>query len=186
MEKTTKQSHKDIIKVVIYGPESTGKTTLSSDLATYYSTNWVPEFAREYLQKKWDNFGEKCSREDLLFIAQQQINLENELIHTANKFLFCDTNILITRVWSEIYFEGFCDPKILNLINALHYDNYILTDIDVPWEADDLRDMPNQREMLYQYHKKILESYGLNYLRVSGTPDERIKKVVTYLNQMYR
>jgi nicotinamide riboside kinase len=65
------------------------------------------------------------------------MDLENEALKNANKILFCDTNVLVTQIWSETHFEGYCDPKILAAVKQVHYDLYLLTDIDIPWEADD-------------------------------------------------
>ena len=100
MEKDLKQLNSDIIKVVINGPESTGKTTLTKQLAEYFNIEYVPEFARDYLQEKWDLKKEVCSKEDLLVIVKEQLNLENELSSKANKVLLLDTNIITTVNWS--------------------------------------------------------------------------------------
>ena len=79
MEKDLKQLNSDIIRVVINGPESTGKTTLTKQHAEYYNTEYVPEFARHYIQEKWDLKKEVCSKEDLIVIVKEQVNLENQL-----------------------------------------------------------------------------------------------------------
>ena len=96
MEKDLKQLNSDIVKVVINGPESTGKTTLINQLAEYFNTEYVPEFARDYLQEKWDFKKEVCSKEDLIVIVKEQVNLENEISSIANKILLLDTNIITT------------------------------------------------------------------------------------------
>ena len=69
MEKNNSKKSGDCLKIVLFGPESTGKTTLAKELASYYKTNWVPEFARDYLQRKWDQKKEVCSLEDLPIIV---------------------------------------------------------------------------------------------------------------------
>ena len=127
-------------RIVIYGPESTGKTTLANDLANHYKTKCAPEYAREYLQKKWDLLEEKCNLNDLINIALGQINLENKIVSKSKKFIFCDTNILVTKVWSETHFSGYCSPEIIKILRSVSYDYYLLTNIDVPWVKDDLRD----------------------------------------------
>ncbi len=175
----------NIIRIVLYGPESTGKTTLASDLANHYSTSWVPEFARNYLQEKWDLYQKKCSKDDLLFIAKKQLELENQRLMNANKILFCDTNVLVTQLWSEVYFDSYCHPKILNMVTKSNYDLYLFTDIDVPWEFDDLRDMPHQRDKLYLYHQKLLDFYGFEYLKIQGNPRERLDKAVSYIDKRF-
>lgn len=185
MEKKTKHDSKNIIRVVLYGPESTGKTTLAVALADHYSTNWVPEFARDYLQEKWDLYQKKCSKEDLLIIAQKQLELENQQSKNATKILFCDTNVLVTQLWSEIYFDGYCHSKILQMVKNSNHDLYLLTDIDVPWQKDDLRDMPQQRNRLYRYHQKLLDFYGFDYFKIRGTLKERLDKSVSYIDKKF-
>ena len=112
MEKTLVQIKTDCIKVVLYGPESTGKSTLSKALAKHYKTAYVPEFARAYLQEKWDRKSEICTKEDLVPIARGQIQLENKALQRANRLLVCDTDLLQTKVYSEVYYNGYCDPHI--------------------------------------------------------------------------
>ena len=105
--KLLQQQHSSLLRVVVFGPESTGKTTLCKDLAAHYNTLWVPEFARDFLQKKWDTTQEVCTLEDLLTIAQGQMDLENEALKNANKIFFCDTSknvdITITVLWCCIW-----------------------------------------------------------------------------------
>ena len=135
MEKEFKQQHSDCIRVVLFGPESTGKTTLSKALARYYNSVWVPEYAREYLQDKWNNERKTCEPSDLLPIALGQMHLENELSQKTNTVLICDTNLLETKVYSEAYYSGSCDPLLEKFAIKNEYDLYLLTYIDVPWEA---------------------------------------------------
>ena len=99
MGKNIHQKKSDCLRIVLYGPESTGKTTLAKSLAEHYKTLWVPEFARNYLQRKWDKKKQVCTLNDLFFIAEGQIKQENDLVKNANQFLFCDTNILVTKAW---------------------------------------------------------------------------------------
>ena len=103
MEKTLSQQQSNCIKVVLFGPESTGKTTLSRHLARYYNSVWVKEYAREYLQNVWNNERRTCQSKDLLPIARGQIKLENELSQKTNSVLICDTDLLETKVYSEAY-----------------------------------------------------------------------------------
>ncbi|HSQ45527.1 MAG TPA: ATP-binding protein, partial [Lutibacter sp.] len=112
MEEKLKQTDINIIKVVLFGPESSGKTTLSKLLARHYNTVWVPEYARDYLQNKWNNERKTCENSDMLPIAVGQMKSENELALKADKVLICDTDLLETKVYSEEFYGGFVHPDL--------------------------------------------------------------------------
>lgn len=172
------------LRVVLYGPESTGKTTLAKALAAHYRTLWVPEFARSYLQEKWDRQKTVCTLADLPIIAQGQLAAENAAITQANRLIFCDTNILVTKVWSETHFDGYCAPELNTILENTHYDLYLLTSIDVPWEKDDLRDRPNDREEMFDYFKQQLVQCNFPFLLLEGNPKERLEKAVAAIDQL--
>ena len=178
------QTSSRCLRVVLYGPESTGKTTLAKALADHYQTSWVPEFARSYLQEKWDKQQAVCTLADLPIIAQGQLAAENTAIAQANRLIFCDTNILVTKVWSETHFEGYCAPELNTILAQTHYDLYLLTSVDVPWEKDDLRDRPNDREQMFIYFKQQLEAYNFPFLVLEGSLEERIQKAVNTIDQL--
>ncbi len=184
MEEKLKQEPSKLIKVVLFGPESTGKTTLSRQLAKYYNTMWVPEYAREYLQKKWDREQKTCEPHDLLPIAEGQMRLENELSKRAKEILFCDTDLLETKVYSEAYYVGNCDPLLEKYALRNSYDLYLLTNIDTPWEADDLRDKPDEREAMFAYFKATLEKYDKNFITLSGDKETRLKIAVEHIEKL--
>ncbi|MCF6349211.1 MAG: ATP-binding protein [Flavobacteriaceae bacterium] len=176
MEKKLSQaSGTNIIKVVIFGPESTGKTTLSNQLARHYNTVWVAEYAREYLQNKWNNERKTCENSDLLPIAIGQMKLENKLVKKADKVLICDTDLLETKVYSEEYYGGFVDPYLDKAAIENSYDLYLLTYIDTPWEADDLRDRPEQRKEMFNAFENALKKYNLPYILLKGNKQKRLK-----------
>jgi nicotinamide riboside kinase len=171
----------DIIKVAIYGPESTGKTTLASGLAAHFDTVWAPEFARDYLQKKFDDAGVVCAPEDIIPIAEGQTASENSLLSQAKQYLFCDTCLLQTRVYSDIYY-GAINPLLEKASRKHKYDLFFLTDIDVPWEADDLRDRPDDREAMFDKFRKTLEENEKPFIIISGTAQQRLEHAVRVLN----
>lgn len=181
MEKELQYSGFKGLRIVLFGPESTGKTTLAKQLAAHFQTQWVPEFARDFLQYKWDTTQEVCTRQDLLTITQGQLALENKKAKKAQDFLFCDTNIRVTQVWSETHFDGFCDPQIRTLADQLRYDHYLLTDIDVPWEADDLRDRPNNRLEMKQAFQQHLIQNNCKFSSISGNPEQRLQQAIKLL-----
>ena len=185
MAKRIKQKKTNCKRIVIYGPESTGKTTLANDLANHYETKCVPEYAREYLQKKWDLYKGKCNLNDLINIALGQINLENKMISKSKKFIFCDTNILVTKVWSETHFNGYSSPEIKNIFKSVKYDYYFLTNIDIPWVKDDLRDRPDNRDEMFSYFKKQLEINKIKHSVVSGDKKERLKRAILILDKIF-
>jgi NadR type nicotinamide-nucleotide adenylyltransferase len=185
MEKKLRQTRgTNIIKVVVFGPESTGKTTLSNQLARHYNTVWVAEYAREYLQNKWNNERKTCENSDLLPIAIGQMKLENELVKKADKVLICDTDLLETKVYSEEYYGGFVDPILDEAAKENTYDLYLLTSIDTPWEADDLRDRPEQRKEMFTAFENALKKYNRPYILLKGGKQIRLKTAIKVIDTL--
>lgn len=185
MEENLKQQPTDTIKIAVYGPESTGKTTLAQQLADHFETVWAPEFARDYLQQKFDDADAICEPEDLMPIAVGQTQLENDALLTANRFVFSDTCLMVTKVYSEIYYN-FCDPILDKAARKHKYDLFFLTDIDVPWEKDDLRDRPDDREFMFGKFKSALIENNKPYVTLSGNPDERLQKAISIINDLVK
>ena len=184
MEKNLKQNPSSCFKVVLFGPESSGKTTLSMLLSKHYNALWVEEFAREYLQTKWDNEKKICELRDILPIARGQMKLENELSLQTSKLLFCDTDLLETKVYSEQYFNNYCNPELEKYALQNYYHLYILTDIDIPWVKDDLRDRPNNRKEMFIAFKQALIKYKKPYVLVSGNIEERIEIAISEIDKL--
>lgn len=184
MKNSLAQEEINVIKVVIFGPESTGKTTLSKQLARHYNTVWVPEYAREYLQNKWNDYRETCTNDDLIPIAIGQMQLENELAKKADKVLICDTDLLETKVYSQEYYGGFVDKDLDEAANINEYDLYFLTYIDTPWEADDLRDRPDQRMEMFNAFERALISHQKNYILLKGDKKTRLETAVKAIDAL--
>ena len=184
MEKKLRQQNSNLVKVVLFGPESTGKTTLSGQLARHYNTVWTPEFAREYLQDKWNNERKVCEQKDIIPIAEGQITLENELAKKADKVLICDTDLLETKVYSEEYYGGFVDPELDKAAIENSYDIYFLTYIDTPWEADDLRDKPGERLEMFNAFESTLQKYKRPYILLKGDKETRFKKAIETIDNI--
>jgi nicotinamide riboside kinase len=183
MEKNLRQQKTNIIKIALFGPESTGKTTLAKQLADYYETEWVPEFARDYLQIKWEENKQICTEGDMMPIAYGQVALENEKLETAQKYLFCDTNLMVTKVFSEVYY-GVCNPLLNEAALAHEYDLFFLTDIDVPWEKDDIRDNPNKRETVFSVFKQTLIDNKKPFITISGDRESRLVKATEIIDNL--
>ena len=184
MEKKLTQDPINIVKVVLFGPESTGKTTLSRHLARYYNTVWTPEFARAYLQKKWNNERKTCEKKDLIPIAIGQIKMENKLAKKADKLLICDTDLLETKVYSEEFYGGFVDEKLDKAASENQYDLYLLTYVDTPWEKDDLRDRPEQRLEMFNAFENALKKHKKNYIILRGDKETRLKNATEAIDKI--
>lgn len=172
-----------IIKIALFGPESTGKTTLAIQLAEHFKTAWVPEFARDYLQEKWDKSAEICDVNDMLPIAYGQTKLENDNLSKANKFLFCDTNLMVTKVFSDVYYN-YCDASLDQAAREHEYDLFFLTDIDVPWEKDDLRDNAVKRDAVFTVFKKALIDNNKPFITLSGNNESRFNKAINIITNL--
>lgn len=184
MEKDLRQEDINLVKIVLFGPESTGKTTLSIQLAKHYNTVWVEEYARPYLQKVWNQERRTCEPKDILPIAYGQMALENRLAKRADKVLICDTDLLETKVYSEEYYGGFVDPLLEKGANESQYDLYLLTYIDTPWEEDDLRDRPEQRLEMFQAFQKALETNNRPYILLKGDKETRLETAVAAIDKI--
>ncbi len=184
MEEQFKQDPANCIKIVLFGPESTGKTTLSRQLAQYYNSVWVPEYARDYLQNKWNNERKTCEANDLVPIAIGQMALENALAKKTDTVLICDTDLLETKVYSEVSYGGICDPILEKYAIENTYDLYFLTYIDTPWIPDDLRDKPDHREAMFSAFEQALIDNNRPYVLLKGGKKERLETAVNHVNQL--
>ncbi len=173
-------------KIVVIGPESTGKSTLCEQLAAHYKTGWVKEYAREYLLTN----GKEYTYENLLDIAKGQINLEESavagiLLSTpGTRHLFIDTDMYVMKVWSEFVFQK-CNNWILNRIAERKYDLYLLCNVDLPWVKDELREYPDlvSREKLYHYYKESMTTQDVPWIDISGNYEERLKKAIVAVDR---
>jgi NadR type nicotinamide-nucleotide adenylyltransferase len=166
-------------RIVLTGPESTGKTTLARQLAQHFNTTWVEEFGRNYYVEK----GGKLLIDDIINIAEGQLNSEEQAIKQSNKLLFCDTDLIVTQIWSEIYFNS-CPEKVIQLNTSRKYDLFLLMNIDIPWEDDGTREFPHLREWHFKRIKDELESRGLNYTLISGEGHQRLQNAIEAVTEL--
>ncbi len=162
-----------IKKVVVIGPECTGKSELTKFLADHFKTVQVEEYARAYLNKLIRGY----EKSDLTKIAHGQTRMEDEWVYDANRVLVCDTNAIVIKVWSEFKY-GDCDPDILRIIQDRKYDLYLLTNIDVPWENDPQREHPDKREHFWQIFKNEVDQSGVPATVISGPREERRARAI--------
>lgn len=178
MEKGTK---KNINKIVLIGPESTGKSELARYLAKFYCTVWVPEYAREYIEKLNDPY----TFQDVEHIAKKQIELEKEYILKASCFLFYDTYLIITKVWFDMVYKKVPD-WIEQKIKESKIDLFLLCNNDIPWEPDPIRENGGvMREKLFEIYKNELEKYKFPYKVVKGQGNERYKNAIEAVESFF-
>lgn len=151
---------------------------MAKALAAYFDTVWVPEYARPFLEAKMAVSGEICALEDILPIAIGQVMLENDLAQQArHDLLICDTDILTTHAYS-LAFYGESPRALIEALSHQQVDLYILTDIDVPWEADAIRDRPGVRKEILDLFVQQLAQYNRPYVKVSGSTEARMQVAV--------
>lgn len=191
---TSTESTQTALKVVVIGPESTGKSTLCTQLAEYFDTLWCPEYAREYLLENGMNY----TYDDLLVIAKGQVEKEDAHVDKALKhfksapksafnrpLLFIDTDMYVMKVWCEFVF-GSCHQWILEQIVDRKYDLYLLCNVDLPWQKDELREYPDleTREKLYHMYKDIMINQSVPWVDISGNYEERLAKAVNTVKML--
>ena len=173
-------------KIVVIGPESTGKSTLCQQLATYFKTQWCPEFARAYLTE----YGMDYNFDNLLTIAKGQVDLEEKHILLATQagddLLFIDTDMYVMKVWCEFVF-GKCHQWILDQITKRKYDLYLLCNTDLPWAPDDLREYPDleSREKLFHIYKDIMVNQNTPWVEIKGEDEERLKMAIKATSDLF-
>lgn len=171
-------------KIVILGPESTGKSHLSAQLAVHFNTEWCPEYAREHLLSRGINY----NYEDLLEIAKGQVMLEDKYIQKTmgkNNFLFIDTDMYVMKVWCEFVY-GKCHRFILDQIVQRKYDLYLLCNTDLPWVSDELREYPDLaiRNKLFKSYKDIMVNQSVPWVEIEGDYDQRFETAIRAVNTL--
>ena len=174
-----------IKKIVIIGPESTGKSSLCELLAKHFHTQWVPEFAREYLL----THGKDYTYNDLLTIAKGQLaseeltvdswQLTGSRLPTPSSRLFIDTDMYVMKVWCEYVF-GKCHQWIIDQASSRKYDLYLLCNTDLPWVKDELREYPDleTREKLFHTYRDIMINQNTPWVEIKGDYDKRLRLAI--------
>ncbi len=171
---------KELIRIAVVGPESTGKSMLSEALAKHYQTHFVPEVARDYVGA----LDLPYTLADIVEISRLQLEKEDELAAKAQGVLICDTNLVVTKIWAE-HFSGHCPEYIQSQFEARRYDLHLLTDIDLPWEPDPLREHPHLRQELFDLYKALLDASGIQYRIVSGLGMQRTQAAIACITEVF-
>lgn len=165
--------NKPLKRICIIGPESTGKSELCAQLAAHYDTHFVPEFARDYLIEKNNEY----TKEDLFYIASEQLKLEQELSISANRFLFVDNDFINIKIWMQEVFH--VEEEYINhLVRSHVYDLYLLCDIDIPWQADILRQNEHNRVYLYNRFYEELVIHNFPHEKIAGLGLHRLMQAI--------
>lgn len=167
-------------KIAIIGPESTGKSKLAEDLAAYYNTVYVPEFARDFLS----GLGRTYNQNDLLQIAKKQ--QESILFYQfkANDYLFVDTEMIVIKIWSEFKYK-IVHPWIISELKKQDFNLYLLCDIDMEWEYDPLREHPRHRERLLKLYENELEKRKFPFIKISGLGKQRTLNAIKAVDDFF-
>ncbi len=167
---------KNLIKVAIVGPESSGKTFLAEKLALHYQCLWVPEYAREYLE----GFNHPYTKEDVEKIAKGQLAAEDAAVKKSKSLLICDTNLLVIKIWMD-YKYGNAPQWIEEEIIHRKYHLHLLMAPDIPYEYDPLRENPEKGEYFFEKYEQLLVSLKTTYRVISGK--NRIQKSISTIEK---
>lgn len=166
-----------VTKVCLYGPESTGKSTMAKHLAVKFNTEFVPEVARELITSN------EFTVEDIIKIGHAQADRIKQKLKTANRFLFCDTDLITTQIYSNHYLKV-VPPILFELEQEIQYDHYFLFDIDVPWIQDGLRDLGNNRKEMMVVFQEELSKRNIKPTLVRGDWHQREEIIIQRLTQI--
>ncbi len=179
MEKRSQKTSAGLIRIAITGPESTGKSQLTEQLAVHYKTVFVPEFARDYVE----SLGREYNFEDLELIAKGQIRMQKAAEKKAGRLLFCDTELTVIKIWGEHKYNK-CPAWVSENLSKYTYDLYLLCNVDLPWEFDPLREHPRLRTYFFDWYQRELTSRNANIKVVDGTGIARFQKALGFIEEL--
>lgn len=164
---------KKIKRIALIGPESTGKTTLCEQLAAHYKTVWVSEYARGYVEK----FNRPYTIQDVELCAKRQLEQEDKFLQRANQYIFSDTELIVSKVWSEDVFKS-CPDWMEKEILKRKYDLYLLTFPDLPFKEDPVRENQHRRAYFFELYQSELERRNFSFEIVTGIGEVRLENAL--------
>lgn len=174
-------SARKLVRVCVVGAESSGTTTVAQDLANHYHTVWVPEYGRLYTERLRENgintFAYQWRTEEFVHIAIKQQEEEDQLAKEANRVLICDTDALATCIWHQRYL-GTWSKEVEEIANRHRYDLYLLTDCDIPFESDGVRDGQHIRPWMTKRFSEELTQRGYPWVLLKGPREERLQRAI--------
>lgn len=178
-----------ILRIVLIGAESTGKTTLCQALAGHYDTVWVAEYGREH----WENKiaaqntppGETPAWTDneFIHIAEEQQRRENEAAARASRVLICDTNAFATATWFERY-AGRRHPEVDAIGARDQVDLYLIASPDVPFVQDGVRDGEKIREWMHARFLELIGASGAPHMLITGAWETRLPQAILAIDAL--
>jgi NadR type nicotinamide-nucleotide adenylyltransferase len=169
-------------RIVIIGSESSGTTTLARALAEHYRTVWVPEYGRTYSEGR-QYVGQPWRTDEFVHIATEQVRMEDALALLANRVLICDTDAFATSIWHERYM-GAPSDDVKAITASRKYDLYVVTDVNIPFEQDDIRDGESFRQWMQERFVEELSKGPTPMILVSGPHEERFAAAVKRIDEI--
>lgn len=164
-----------MIKILITGPESSGKSLLTEHLAMHFNSAMVGEFARIFLEGK-----STYQESDLLQIALGQLKSENEAESKNTPFLFCDTGVEVIKIWSQEKYKR-VDSKIMDLLSGAEYDLVLLCKPNIPWQPDPLRENPVDRDRLFLLYVNHFNEQNHKVRIIDAPVGDRNSQAINYI-----
>jgi HTH-type transcriptional repressor of NAD biosynthesis genes len=166
-------------KVAIVGTESTGKSTLTERLGEHFETAFVMEMARAIIEKTIE-----CTPAHLVQIAELHAKAIREAIKHANKLLFVDTDVNVTRSYSRFLFGN--DLEVAEWIDeANRFDLHLYLENDAEFVQDGTRLERDSRDWLDFEHRKMFAERGIECVPVKGTWDEKFREAIDAVNERF-
>jgi nicotinamide riboside kinase len=176
------EKNENKLMVILSGPECSGKTVLTQQLADYFHEPFTREYAREFFIHKPPR---QYTLDDVIHIDREQENRIQKLYQQANRLLFCDTNSLVNLIWCKVVF-GHIPAEIAERLKAPHRALYLICAPDIPWEFDPLRENPSNRDQLFEQYIEAAEYYHLPYCIIKGTGEQRFHNALKAIDDHLR